>query len=80
MRAQYVQLEPGRLYRNRGGGTYRCIAGDGAAAARMQNTASGWMLLAHGTQMYPDGTIEWDYSTQMGFAPLPAGRESGKGG
>ncbi len=42
------------------------------AAARMQNTASGWMLLAHGTQMYPDGTIEWNYSTEGHFAPLPA--------
>ena len=72
MRAQYVQLEPGQTYRNRWGGTYRCIAGVGDAAAWLQNTASGWMLLAHGTQMYPDGTIEWNYSTQMGFAPLPA--------
>ena len=71
MRAHYVQLEPGRMYRNRGGGTYRCIAGAGDAVARMQNTASGWMLLAHGIQMYPDGTIEWNYSTEGHFAPLP---------
>lgn len=71
MRAHYVQLEPGRMYRNRGGGTYRCITGAGDAVARMQNTASGWMLLAHGTQMYPDGTIEWNYSTEGHFAPLP---------
>lgn len=72
MRAHYVQLEAGRVYRNRGGGKYWCIAGDGDAVARMQNTASGWMLLAHGTQMYPDGTIEWNYSTEGHFAPLPA--------
>lgn len=72
MRAHYVQLEPGRVYRNRGGSKYRCIAGAGDAVARMQNTASGWMLLAHGTQMYPDGTIEWNYSTEGHFAPLPA--------
>ena len=58
VRAQYVQLEPGQTHRNRGGGPYRCIAGDGDAAARLQNIASGWMLLAHGTQIYPDGTIE----------------------
>lgn len=72
MRAHYVQLEPGRVYRNRGGGSYRCIDCAGTAAAKMQNTASGWTLLAHGTQMYPDGTIEWNYSTEGHFAPLPA--------
>ena len=46
VRAQYVQLEPGQTYRNRGGGTYRCIAGAGDAAARLQNIASGWTLPA----------------------------------
>ena len=57
------------IYENAGGGTYRC---EGPAklescSAWMQNTASGWTLLAHGITRYEDGTIEWDYSTDGGF-------------
>lgn len=56
---------PGHIYRNQGGGQYlclECLMYSGEAV--MQNTASGWTLQAHGCGIYPDGTIDWDYSTQ----------------
>ncbi len=55
---------PGQIYRNRGGGEYRCLRGLlDAYHAVMQNTVSGWILQAHGCGVYPDGTIDWDYSS-----------------
>ena len=39
----------------------------GGHEAWMQNTVSGWTLVAHGITRYEDGTIEWDYSTGGGF-------------
>ena len=65
--AKYVKLTPGEVYRNRNGGEYRCITPahldypDGEE--RMVNVKTGWTIRAHGVQIYPDGTIEWDYST-----------------
>lgn len=60
---------PGNIYRNRGGGEYRCLESrmDISYQAVMQNTASGWTLQAHGCGIYPDGTIDWDYSTKGHF-------------
>ena len=60
------------IYENAGGGTYRC---EGPVklepcSAWMQNTASGWTLLAHGITRYEDGTIEWDYSTGGHFEEI----------
>lgn len=34
----------------------------------MRNIATGWTLKAHGCGVYPDGTIDWDYSTNGYFA------------
>lgn len=60
-------LESGRVYRNRGGGEYMCVTPTWldypAGEARMRNVKPGWTFRAHGIQMYPDGTIEWDYSS-----------------
>lgn len=56
----------GEVYRNQGGGTFRCLSsGKGlpAGEATMQNVASGWTFDAHGCGIYDDGTIDWDYST-----------------
>lgn len=68
----------GKVYENAGGGLYRCDAwkmnGRGSEdpfTAWMQNTVSGWTLLAHNIVQYEDGTIEWDYSTHGRFEPLP---------
>lgn len=60
---------PGQIYRNHGGGEFRCLRGlRDPYDAVMQNTASGWILQAHGCGVYPDGTIDWDYSTGGYFA------------
>ncbi len=72
--ADYIKATPGEVYQNRGGGRYLCRSSFGTDAT-MQNVASGWVCIAHNVQRYEDGTIEWDWSTQMGFAPLPEGKE-----
>lgn len=66
---------PGTVYENKGGGTYRCVDSWQDVSedpswhcplrwnARMVNTKSGWSIEARGLWLYPDGTIEWDYST-----------------
>ena len=60
---------PGQIYRNRGGGEFRCLRGlSDLYHAVMQNTASGWTLHAHGCGVYPDGAIDWDYSSCGYFA------------
>ena len=33
----------------------------------MVNVRSGWSFLAHGVGIYPDGRIDWDYSTDGRF-------------
>ena len=67
----------GRVYLNRGGGKYRCMAqmpatgteyynasgGSSNAAAVFKNIASGWTFTAKGVIQYVDGTIEWDHSS-----------------
>lgn len=59
------------IYENAGGGTYRCELPLGDSCdAWMQDTASGWTLLAHGIVRYENGTIEWDYSTGGHFEKL----------
>lgn len=67
-----VVLETGKVYRNRGGGEFRCVTPGylpiEKGNARMQNVKTGWTFLAHGVQMYEDGSIEWDYSTGGYFA------------
>ena len=53
----------GQTYKNRGGGTYRCLNTYKDHDAKMVNTATGWTLIAHGCGSYEDGTMDWDYST-----------------
>lgn len=68
-----VTLEQGKTYKNRGGGTFRCLQVGGflrPGDARMQNTASGWTMDAHCVTMYEDGSIEWDYSTGGRFEEM----------
>ena len=62
----------GEIYENAGGGRYCCQrVRYGGHEAWMQNTVSGWTLVAHGITRYEDGTIEWDYSTDGHFEKLP---------
>lgn len=63
--------KPGMIYRNNGGGTYKCIeTGYFDHGAKMQNTVSGWTLNAHGCGIYEDGSIDWDYSTEGHFEKI----------
>lgn len=56
----------GCVYENESGGKYICVR-DGYSAATMENIKSGWRFIAHGIGIYPDGKIDWDYSTDGGF-------------
>ena len=59
------------VYENHGGGTFRCMAkpfGRGRRwSAIMQNVKSGWTFIAKDIRRYPDGRIDWAYSTQGHF-------------
>ena len=54
---------PGKTYRNQGGGTYQCLYVSTDDEAVMQNTVSGWTCYCHGIGIYPDKSIDWDFST-----------------
>lgn len=75
MNAKAFEPEVGAIYKNRGGGSFRCIAveqeeqspfyhggGSSRACAVMQNIKSSWTFTAKGIVRYADGTIEWDHS------------------
>lgn len=67
--------KPGKIYKNAGGGSFRCLRAEGFIAdhnAEMQNTASGWTFTAHGCGIYGDGTIDWDFSTGGRFEEVAA--------
>ena len=57
--------EPGTVYENAGGGRFLCekLLYGSLFNAWMVNVKSGWSFLAHGVGRYPDGKIDWDYST-----------------
>ena len=63
--------EPGRIYRlasESGGDFYGERLQIGSLFnAWMVNVRSGWSFLAHGVGIYPDGRIDWDYSTDGRF-------------
>lgn len=33
----------------------------------IRSTVTGWTMKCHGINMYPDGTIDWDFSTNGYF-------------
>ena len=57
---------PGVVYRNANGREYRCLAVE-HDMAWMVNILSGWTFRAHHLMEYPDGSIEWGFSTDGGF-------------
>lgn len=67
MERQKYTPAKGAYYENQGGGYYRCMEVQGDYTALMVNTKSGWQLVAHGVGIYPDGKIDWDYSSGLGF-------------
>lgn len=60
---RHVGLTEGQIYKNRGGGSFRCLSVTGTHDPILTNVESGWTFTAHTITMYRDGTIEWDYST-----------------
>lgn len=71
--------EVGKIYNNHGGGIFRTVGwitsirthyGSVEWRAVMQNVASGWTFEARGIAIYPDGTIDWDYSVGGHFEPV----------
>ncbi len=66
MKETRILAEPGKIYRNKGGGDYLCIRNEGENAI-MRHVVTGWTLKANGIIQYEDGTIEWDYSTEGHF-------------
>lgn len=72
---QEVWLEPGKVYRNRCGDDYLCKSVKEDSSAILERLSDRWTLVAHGAGLYPDGTIEWDYSTG-GFWPDKGQKET----
>lgn len=57
-------FEAGRIYTNRNGDAYRLkeiLTTLGGLV--FERISDNWTLVAHGTNLYPDGTIDWAYST-----------------
>ena len=67
--------EPGKIYElaSPSGGRFLCesLASGSLFNAWMVNVLSGWYFLAHGVGIYPDGRIDWDYSTHGRFVTPP---------
>lgn len=63
--------EPGKVYElaSPSGGRFYCESRPSGRLfdAWMINVRSGWFFLAHGVGIYPDGRIDWDYSTAGQF-------------
>ena len=64
--------EPGKIYElaSPSGGRFLCKGlwyGTQLFDTWMINVRSGWSFLAHGVGIYPDGRIDWDYSTAGQF-------------
>lgn len=59
--------QEGVVYENRNGRRYLCVSSptekDTDEGATMQRVSDGWTLKAHNVYLYPDGTVEWDFST-----------------
>ncbi len=76
-----ITPEVGKIYEHNSGGTYICLSleneisvttsGNTGKSAVLQNTETGWTLLAHGVNKYDNGKIDWDFSTQGRFEELP---------
>ena len=60
--------QKGKIYQVKGVGSFICLQSDDYTNAVMQNTASKWTFIARGCAIYPDGTIDWDFSTSGYFA------------
>ncbi|WNX85814.1 hypothetical protein RWV98_05965 [Agathobaculum sp. NTUH-O15-33] len=60
---RHFALATGKVYTNHNGSDYLCKTVREPGCYVMERVKDGWTLEAHVITMYPDGTIEWDYST-----------------
>ena len=74
MKSERVYLKIGSLYKlhDRGEKVLECIRtvpddGYSPYTAVVRSTITGWTMKVHGTNMYEDGSIDWDYSTDGMF-------------
>lgn len=67
MYAQKITPQPGQIYVNRNGGTYRCLRLTADGDPVMMNMDTGWLLTAHDCRVYHDGQIDWLYSYNCKF-------------
>lgn len=71
--------EPGRIYdlASASDGKFYCerLQYGSLFNAWMVNVLSGWSFLAHGVGIYPDGRIDWDYSTGGRFTKFELQKE-----
>jgi|GEM_PF-6948713 len=67
MYAQKITPQPGQIYVNRNGGTYRCLRLTADGDAVMMQMDTGWLLTAHDCRVYHDGQIDWLYSYNCKF-------------
>lgn len=84
-RGQRMRPVVGRIYTNRSGGCFCCIAladdsptfwngagGCSDTSGVFQNIESGWTFTAKGIIQYIDGTIEWGHSIDGHFEEVQA--------
>ena len=74
MVTERVMLKVGSLYRlhGRDGYVLECIRNvhdDGYSPFTdiVRSTLTGWTMKVHGVNQYPDGSIDWDFSTDGMF-------------
>lgn len=67
MYAQKITPQPGQIYVNRNGGTYRCLRLTADGDAVMMQMDTGWLLTAHDCRRFADGQIDWAYSYNCKF-------------
>lgn len=89
MERKRITPEIGKEYEHKISGTFRCLSidnemslslnGVSGKSAVLQNTETGWTFLAHGVNMYENGTIDWEFSTQGRFERLPKEFKYNKG-
>ena len=70
-----AKLSKGMVIANRSGLTpYRVLRHEDSCYSdstyKLINTRTGWTLIAHGVNLYPDGLYDWDFSTHGHFESL----------
>ena len=77
MKSKRVMLEPGKLYNLNGHEEknllcLRILEDDyySQFSAVVRSSTTGWTMMVHGTNIYPDGSIDWDFSTNGFYSKM----------